>query len=193
MPRIFTYQTHKPADKAKKLFFSTGCGIIKKEKAILRERKSDKVRKTGMKFQLIIDREQEETVAVIAHERSLLTDQIENLVLSYGGKDYIMGYSDEGQIRMLFSEIECVTVRERKVYAVASDGRMYRLKYNLLEMERLLPSYFVRINKSAIANQSRVMRLKTTFNGAVDAVFQSGYTDYVSRRCLAEWKRRLKA
>lgn len=146
-----------------------------------------------MRFQLIIDGEQEESVTVIARQRCLLTDQIEDLVLSYGGKDFVVGYSEDGQIRLPFSEIECVTVRDRKVYAVALDGKPYRLKYSLQEMEQQLPTYFVRINKSAIANQNRVVKLKTTFNGAVDAVFQSGYTDYVSRRCLAEWKRRLKA
>ena len=146
-----------------------------------------------MKFQLIIDKEQEEMVTVIAHESSPLTDRIEDLVCSYGGKDFVMGYFEDGQVKLPFSEIECVTVRDRKVYAVALDGKPYRLKYSLQEMEQQLPSYFVRINKSALANQSRVRQLKTTFNGAVDAVFQSGYTDYVSRRCLAEWKRRLKA
>jgi len=31
-----------------------------------------------------------------------------------------------------------------------------------------------------------------TYSGAVDAVFKCGYRDYVSRRCLAQIKRRFE-
>ena len=144
-----------------------------------------------MEFQLTIDREREEAVLVFAHEPSLLTEEIENLVRSYGGKDFLMAYDGEGQIRLRFADVDCVTVRDRKLWAISADGKTYRLRKTLSEVEGLLPSYFVRINKSAIANQNRIARFKTIFNGAVDVVFQSGYTDYVSRRCLAELKRRM--
>jgi DNA-binding LytR/AlgR family response regulator len=144
-----------------------------------------------MEFQLTIDKEREEAVLVFAHEPSPLTEEIENLVRSYGGKDYLTAYDGDGLIRLRFSDVDCVTVRDRKLWAISADGKTYRLKKTLSEVEEFLPSYFVRINKSAVANQNRIARFKTTFNGAVDAVFQSGYTDYVSRRCLAELKRRM--
>ncbi len=144
-----------------------------------------------MEFQLIVDQNAEERVLVYAREPSPLTEEIENLVRSYGGRDFVIARNQDEQVRLPFSEVECVTVRERKVWAVAADGKLYRLKQTLTETEALLPSYFVRINKSAIANQNRIAKFKTAFNGAVDAVFQSGYVDYVSRRCLAELKRRM--
>ncbi len=140
---------------------------------------------------MIIDPNAEERVLVYARELSPLTERIENLVRSYGGRDFVMARTEDEQVKLLFSEVECVAVRERKVWAVAADGKLYRLKQTLAETEALLPSYFVRINKSAIANQNRIAKFKTSFNGAVDAVFQSGYVDYVSRRCLAELKRRM--
>lgn len=144
-----------------------------------------------MEFRLTIDRESEERVLVFAHEASPLTEQLENLVRSYGGRDFVMARAEDEQVKLLFSDMECVAVRDRKVWAMATDGKIYRLGQTLGEIEVLLPAYFVRINKSAIANQNRIARFKTTFNGAVDVVFQSGYTDYVSRRCLAELKRRV--
>ena len=49
---------------------------------------------------------------------------------------------------------------------------------------------FIRINKSALANEAHLERFTASFNGAVDAVFRSGYREYVSRRCFAEIKRR---
>ena len=57
-------------------------------------------------------------------------------------------------------------------------------------MEEILPSYFIRINKSALANEHRILRFDAVFSGGVDAVFQCGFKEYVSRRCFAEIKGR---
>ena len=145
-----------------------------------------------MEYQLIIDDTLPERVVVTAHAPSDLTRELENLVLSYGGRDYLMAYGEDETVRLPYSRMECITVIDRKLYAIADNGARYRIKQRLFEVENELPSYFFRINKSTIANSERIERFKTTFSGAVDAVFQCGYTDYVSRRCLAEWKRRLK-
>ena len=41
-------------------------------------------------------------------------------------------------------------------------------------------------------NEKRLEKFKTTFSGAVDAVFKCGYVEYVSRRCLSQIKRRFE-
>lgn len=143
-----------------------------------------------MKFQLIIDHEKDEEVVVTAHERSRLTDQIEALVMQYTGTDKLPVYTDEDLLLLSFSDIECITVLDGKTQAIDKTGKRYRLKQRLYEMEALLPAGFIRINKSAIANESRIARFTASFSGAVDAVFQCGYREYVSRRCFAEIKRR---
>ena len=88
------------------------------------------------------------------------------------------------------SEIECVTVLDGKTYAIDAENRRYRLKQRLYELEELLPPSFIRINKSALANEKRLERFTASFSGAVDAVFRCGYREYVSRRCFAQIKRR---
>jgi DNA-binding LytR/AlgR family response regulator len=60
-------------------------------------------------------------------------------------------------------------------------------------LEHQLPSSFIRINKSTLANESALDRFTVTYAGSVDAVFKCGYTEYVSRRCFAQIKRRLEA
>ena len=45
-----------------------------------------------MKYKLIIDKNAEEEITVIAHAPSSLTQKIENLVLDYSGADYLLGY-----------------------------------------------------------------------------------------------------
>ena len=143
-----------------------------------------------MKYRLIIDKNAEEEIVATVHGPSALTQQIENLVLQFSGTDAIMGYREDGMSWLHFSEIECITVLEGKTWAIDCDGKRYRLKRRLYELEEILPSTFIRINKSALANTARLDRFAVYFTGAVDAVFQCGYKEYVSRRCFAEIKRR---
>ena len=143
-----------------------------------------------MKYKLIIDKNAEEEIRLVAHAPSALTQQIEDLVRNYSGADFIMGYREDEMRKLSFGEIECITVLDRKVIAIDSAGGHYRLQERLRELEEILPSYFIRINKSSLANEHRILRFDVAFSGGVDAVFRCGYRDYVSRRCFAEIRRR---
>ena len=143
-----------------------------------------------MKFTLIIDETKDEEITATVHHRSALTDQIEQLVLAHTGADRVPAYHEDELTLLPFSAIECITVLDGKTCAIDQHGKRYRLKLRLYELEEMLPSCFIRINKSAIANENRLDRFVPTFSGAVDALFKSGYREYVSRRCFAEIKRR---
>lgn len=143
-----------------------------------------------MKYRLIIDKNAEEEVIAIVHAPSALTEQIENLVCFSQGIGYITGHRDDQMRRLAFEDIECITVIERRVIAIDKTGIRYRLQDRLKELEDMLPSYFIRINKSTLANEHCIKRFDTVFSGGVDAVFKCGYRDYVSRRCFAEIRRR---
>ena len=143
-----------------------------------------------MKYKLIVDKDAEEEIIVITHAPSSLTQQIENLVCSYSGADSLMGYREDELRKLPFMEIECITILDRKVIAIDSHGAQYRIQDRLRDLEGILPSYFIRINKSSLANEHRIARFDAVFSGGVDAVFQCGYRDYVSRRCFAEIRRR---
>ena len=143
-----------------------------------------------MKYQLIIDKEAEESVTVVAREPSPLTRQIEALVRGDSSQAGILGYGEEEMRRLTFSEIECITVLDRRVIAIDTAGRHYRIQERLRDLEAVLPPWFIRINKSTIANEHRIARFEAAFSGSVDAVFRCGHRDYVSRRCFAEIRRR---
>ena len=143
-----------------------------------------------MKYKLVIDKEAEEEIVAVVHAPSSLTRQIEDLVRSFSGPDFVMGYREDEMRRIPFSQIECITVLDRKVIAVDADGKHYRIQDRLRDLEGVLPSYFIRINKSALANEHRIDRFDAVFSGGVDAVFQSGYREYVSRRCFGSIRRR---
>ncbi|MBO5324417.1 MAG: LytTR family transcriptional regulator [Oscillospiraceae bacterium] len=146
-----------------------------------------------MKFTLIIDKDKDEEVVATVHERSALVGEIEALILKHSGSDRIPGYTEDDIKMLTVSEIECVTVLDGKTYAIDSRNQRYRLKLRLYELEQQLPSSFIRINKSTLANESRLDRFAVTYAGSVDAVFKCGYREYVSRRCFAQIKRRFAA
>ena len=143
-----------------------------------------------MKYKLIIDKNAEEEITVIARDHSPLTQQIENLIRSFSGPVSLMGYRDDEMRRLSFQEIECITVLNRKVVAIDTNGNHYRVQDRLRDLEEILPAYFIRINKSTLANEHRIIRFDAVFSGGVDAIFQCGYREYVSRRCFAEIRRR---
>ena len=141
-----------------------------------------------MKFRLIIDKEKDEEVVATVHGRTPLIDEIEALISKH--TDRIPGYMGDDIKMLAVSEIECITVLDGKTYAIDRENQRYRLKARLYELEATLPSYFIRINKSALANEKALDRFAVAYTGAVDAVFQCGYREYVSRRCFAQIKRR---
>ena len=143
-----------------------------------------------MKFKLIINKDAEEEIVATVHSRSSLTEKIEEMVMAFSGEDYLLGYSDDEIRKIPYEKIECITILDRKVIAIDTEGVRYLLKERLRDLDGILPSYFIRINKSTIANEQGILKFEAVFSGGVDAVFRSGYRDYVSRRCFSEIRRR---
>ena len=139
---------------------------------------------------MIIEKKKNEEIVVTVHEPSELTRKIEELVLAYADTDRVTAYTEDDRKLLRFGEIACITVQDGKTCAIDAKGVQYRLKQRLYELEEILPAAFIRINKSAIANETQIERFAASFSGAVDAVFRCGYREYVSRRCFAEIKRR---
>jgi len=143
-----------------------------------------------MKFKLIVDADKEEEVVVTAHARTPLTDRIEQLVTQNAISNRIAAYTEDEVLMLPFDQIACITALDGKPCVIDAKGRRYQIKLRLYELEEKLPEYFIRINKSTIANENQLEKFTPSFSGAVDAVFKCGYTDYVSRRCFAMIKRR---
>ena len=151
------------------------------------------VRDEIMKFKLLIDEDLEEEIIVIANKQTELTEQIKDLVNNYSKTFNIIGYREDEMRKLSFQEIECITILDRKVIAIDTSGQHYRINERLRDLESVLPNYFMRINKSNIANEHRILKFETLIGVGVDDIFKCGYKDYVSRRCLKDIKRRYGA
>ena len=136
-----------------------------------------------MIFRLNLNPKCEEEVIANVHERTSLIDEIERLVTQDDATDRITGYLED-EIRLLeVKDVECFFVEDEKTYALYSDKKRYVVRKRLYEIESILPVDFIKINKSAIANSKKIARFKVLLSGAVDAEFESGYTECISRRC----------
>ncbi|MCR5088989.1 MAG: LytTR family transcriptional regulator [Oscillospiraceae bacterium] len=145
-----------------------------------------------MIFRLLIDRNCHEEVIATVHERTPLIDEIERLIQQDSISDQIPGYMDDEISMLEIQHIECFFVENEKTFAVYRDGKQYQIRKRLYELEAVLPGYFEKINKSAIANWKRISKFRVQLSGAVDAVFRSGYIECISRRCFADLKRRYR-
>ena len=143
-----------------------------------------------MIFKLQLDRNHEEEIVATVHQRTPLIDEIERLVMQDNLSEQIPGYEEDEIVMLDLKQIDCFFVEDERTYAHCQDGKQYLIRRRLYELEKNLPGYYERISKSAIANWPRISRFRVQLSGAVDAVFKSGYTECISRRCFAELKRR---
>lgn len=143
-----------------------------------------------MIFHLRIDKSCEESVTAVVQKRTALINEIERLVMQENITEQIAGYCEDEITMLELEQIECFFIEKEKTYAIYSNGRRYLIKKRLYELEQILPNYFEKINKSAIANWKKITKFKVQLSGAVDAVFESGYTDCISRRCFAQLRKR---
>lgn len=143
-----------------------------------------------MKYKLIIDENVEEEITVIAHKVSSLTQQIEKLVQASLSQDSIIGQKEDETRKLQFNVIECITIINRKIFVIDTNGDKYRIQHRLRELEEILPPNFIRINKSTLANEYYILQFNAAIGGGIDAIFHCGYKEYVSRRCFAEIRKR---
>ena len=90
-----------------------------------------------MKFNLIIDQSKDEEITATVHSRSSLIDEIEALVLQSNKKDSLTVFSEDEIKNLSFDEIECITVLDKKTFAVSSKGEKFRIKMRLYEIEEI--------------------------------------------------------
>lgn len=135
-----------------------------------------------LKIRIEIDESAQEEIVIRCRERSekisVLETAIENalksqgeIVLSNGNTEYYVKKSE-----ILFFET-C----EGKVFA-HTRGAMYTAPYKLFELEENMPSYFVRISKSAVVNINQISSLKKELTGNGEVAFKnSDKKTYFSR------------
>lgn len=140
-----------------------------------------------MNIRIVIDKDREEEILIIAHERTELVDAIERLVK---GKDSIVVKRDRTLYNIDLSEVVCFTAENNKVFAHMGK-EAFEAGEKLYELEEALPESFIKINKSCIANVRQIKSFEAGVTGTLCVNFKNGLRDYVSRRRMKYVKERL--
>jgi DNA-binding LytR/AlgR family response regulator len=88
-------------------------------------------------------------------------------------------------------QIEIIRTEGGDIKLYNRQAHEYTVTKPLHEITERLGDGFVRISKSAIVNISRVDHLSNSFNGTMYIVMKNGVNDYISRKYLKDFKRRL--
>jgi DNA-binding LytR/AlgR family response regulator len=96
-------------------------------------------------------------------------------------KSYVI---EPGQTELVRTESGIVVLYDR-------EARSYTLDRPLHEMGKRLGQDFVRISKSALVNIHRIDHVSQSFNGTMDIIMKNGMNDYISRKYLGDFKKRL--
>ena len=141
-----------------------------------------------MKCTIEINEDREEEIIIYAKKRSRLVDKLEDLATQ---DDFeLTGYRETASKILELSEIYFFTTEDNKVFAV-TEKEKWQLKTRLYKIEENLPSSFIKINQSCIANIKKIDHFDSMFSGAMAVIFKNGATDYISRRQLKLIKERL--
>ncbi len=141
-----------------------------------------------MKFTLIIGEDREDEAVVYASEENELVKAIRELCEKEN--EHIVGYDENGIYKISPFDVICFVSDGDRLYAYTERGRL-RVKNRLYKIEDGLPSCFMRINQSCVANIGMIERFDASFAGTLGVVFKNGYRDYVSRRNLKKVKERI--
>jgi DNA-binding LytR/AlgR family response regulator len=88
-------------------------------------------------------------------------------------------------------QVDIIRAEGGEINAYNRKAEAFVISKPLTEILESMPSNFVRISKSAIVNISRVDHLSNSFNGTMYIVMKNGVNDYISRKYLGDFKKRL--
>ena len=141
-----------------------------------------------MEYKLIIDKEKEESLILTVNERNELVEKIEEIIGVK--KDIILGYKDNEILRISPSDADCFFTDNNRIYAFVGEEK-YLLKIRIYQIEEMLDSNFMKINRGCIVNIKKIKKFEMSFGGTISVVLTNGFKDYISRRELKNVKRRM--
>ena len=104
----------------------------------------------------------------------------------------IIGWKDKTQVVIARDDILYIESVDGRTF-VYTEGEVYKINYNLLQMEELLRDIsFFRCSKSMIMNIDKVLNLKSLSSNRIDATMQNGEHIMISRTYASEFRRIIK-
>ncbi len=147
-----------------------------------------------MKIKIEIDGQlNEDEVTIRCRELNDQVKQLQRAVqeIGFSSQRYVFE-KGETQYYLPLEEILFFEADNHRVYA-HTKNEVYEAKYRLYELEKLLPSYFLRVSKSTVLNLREILSIKKNLTSASLVEFRnSDKRTYVSRSYYRLTETRLK-
>ena len=146
-----------------------------------------------MRVEIKIDLDIAQTTAII-HTPEITPELIALVEVLKGSEDRasVLVAKDDDKFFVIEPEqVEIIRAEGGEIKAYNTKSEVFPVSKPLTEILESMPSNFVRISKSAIVNISRVDHLSNSFNGTMYIVMKNGVGDYISRKYLGDFKKRL--
>ena len=121
------------------------------------------------------------------------TDNAENNTANAensNNNSFIYGYINDSIIVMHEPDVIMICVENSRVIIHSDKGECVSYK-RLMDFDNPQFASFVRISKSAIVNLNRIVRVDPGFGGSMSVKMDDGSVEWISRRCLSSFKKRL--
>lgn len=136
-----------------------------------------------MKIQIEVDEKiLEDEVIIRCNQLNDEINQIQNVVNEIISKNKsIIFYKDNIEYYISLKEVLFFETEENNVFAHTLEN-VYKVKYKLYELEKLLPGNFMRVSKSSILNIDYIYSITRNITASSIVEFQNTYKKvYVSR------------
>ncbi|MDR1794878.1 MAG: LytTR family transcriptional regulator [Erysipelotrichaceae bacterium] len=105
--------------------------------------------------------------------------------------DVITGKQNDRVFILEAKNIEMIRAEGKEIAVYDTKGVRYQSTKRIYELESSLGPDFIRISKSALVNLKRIDHVDVGFGGALDLVMKNQIHEYISRRFVAAFKKRL--
>ena len=146
-----------------------------------------------MRVKVEIDANLTEMTATIHAPK--ITPQLTALVATLEGvadnASFLIVKKDDKLFIIEPDQIEIIRVEGDDIILYNREAQSFTITKTLQEIYNSLTDNFVRISKSVIVNINRVDHLSNSFNSTMYIAMKNGVSDYISRKYLGDFKKRL--
>ena len=139
-----------------------------------------------------IDNKIEEFVELNIHEKNEFIEKIIDYIENEKYRSIKLSCYKNGKIYKVKSDDIYFVETTKNTLLIHIENDVYEYKNRLYELEKILPSKFIRISKSTILNLEKVLVYNPLLNGLMEAKLINNETTYISRKYLREVRERIK-
>lgn len=139
-----------------------------------------------------IESDKEEFIDLYIHEKTNSINTLIDYIENEKYKSIKLSCYKKDQLFKIKSDDIFYVETNKDTLLIHTNNETYESKHRLYELEKMLPSNFIRISKSTILNLEKVQLYKPLLNGLMEVQLINLEKTYISRKYLKEVRNSIK-